>query len=89
MNRDYKIGDWVIFIDKSWSDWWKKGYGIFLYGKIAKIIRIDNNSHLLEFKEHIDSIPKEQGKNGHCLWSTLNQIKSIDLLKFKKWIKGG
>jgi len=99
MDRDYKVGDWVIYMNKMESDKRKGLCGISLYGKIAKIIHIDI-TYLLEFKDWIDghdgseSLKKRKekgkGKSGHCYWAlSKKEIKpAIDHLKFKKWIKG-
>jgi len=87
----YKIGDWVIYTDKDYSNNWKKQYGISLYGKIAKIIHIERELdilYLLNFKEYINSFRKTKGKSGHCIWCKHFEIKFLDSLKFKKWIKG-
>jgi len=88
--RDYKIGDWVIWIDKKHSNDWKQYCKITLYKKVAKIIDIDDSEYLLEFKEHIDSgTGWENGKKGHCIWCENHKFKlAINYLKFKKWIKG-
>jgi len=90
--RDYKIDDWVIYIDKENSNKWKKEFGISLYGKIAKIIYFyfdstnNNYNYVLEFKESIRG--KGEGIEGHCNWCNCFEFKSIDHLKFKKWVKG-
>jgi len=94
--REYKVGDIVIWIDKRVSNRQKKEYGVSLYGKLAKIIYIDKPDNLdkeyfLEFKDHIKGfggIGKVKGKEGHCMWCSFSQIKSVDHLKFKKWVKG-
>jgi len=71
MKREYKIGDWVIFIDKEQSDLWKRAFRISLYKKIAKIIYIEDTSspHLLEFRDWINGhngLEGKKGKEGHC-----------------------
>jgi len=90
--RDYKVGDWVIYIDKENSNEWKEEFGISLYKKIAKIIEIGNYAYLTEFKDPIGNTPYDgegKGKIGHCRWSSKRRVKlAIDHLKFKKWIKG-
>jgi len=95
--REFKVGEYVTFIDKKWSDTRKELYGFSLYRKIAKILDIDTKvkdiyvSHLLEFKEFIngnDGDGDGKGKQGHCEWCTKSEIQSIDHLKFKKWVKG-
>jgi len=99
MNREYQIGDLVVWIVKSYSAYHypQKEYEVSLYGKIAKIIYIDYNSsypYLLEFKDYINGhdgnyTGKRKGKKDHCWWCKENEIKSAtDHLKFKKWIKG-
>jgi len=88
----YKIDDWIIYIDKEESDNWENHYGISLYGKTAKIIKIDKDdrTYLLEFKKFVNGLSlKKIGKQGHCIWCFNKEFKSaIDHLKFKKWIKG-
>jgi len=96
--RDYKIGDWVIFTNKEYSDWWEKENGVSLYGRLAKIVDIDKivdinkiYEYEIEFKEGINSKWNEfgEGKSGHWLWCDKDEFKyAIDHLKFKKWIKG-
>ena len=89
----YKIGDWIVYIDKERSKWWKDLKGISLYGKIGKIIDIYKSDrfipYLIEFKEYInghDGIGK--GKNGHCSWCSKQEITSLDRLKLKKLLEG-
>ena len=79
----YKIGDWIVFIDKERSKWWKKEHGISLYDKIGKIIDINKkyNLYLIEFKEYI----KSYGGNG-TLWCLETSITSFDQLKLKKFL---
>jgi len=94
MNRDYKKGDVVIWIDKEASDYWKRSRGISLYGKIAKIMTFDKseNIYALKFKDWINSdiLGNSYTKNGYGLESYKEGFKlAIDHLKFKKWIKGG
>jgi len=88
----YKIGDWIIFIDKEMSDKFRNSTGISLYKKLAKIIYIiPDNEYLLEFKDPIgnDHNGDGRGKKGHCGWCVKSEFKSaINHLKFKKWIKG-
>jgi len=91
MNREYKIGDEVIYSNISCSNMWEDWNGNSLYGKIAKIIKISNNFCLLEFKENTNSNYDGlgEGKEGHCWWCDKNEFKlAIDHIKFKKWIKG-
>jgi len=86
----YKIGDWIVYIDKNYSKWWKEQSGISLYGKIGKIIGIDNDSlrYLIEFKEFIDSHDSNgKGKDGHCQWCVDIEIISLDQLKLKKLLE--
>jgi len=94
MNRDYKVGDWVIWINKKQSVYWKEMKGISLYGKLAKIIYINKyNVFLLEYKDYVGGYSvggySGEGKDGHC-WFCLDEDfeLAIDSLKFKKWIKG-
>jgi len=89
----YKIGDWIVYIDKEWSKWWKDLHGVSLYGKIAKIIHIDNNKYYhysLEFKEFIyGHNGNRKGREGHCLWCCKEkEFISLDQLKLKKLIRG-
>jgi len=89
----YKINDWVVFIDREESTKRKMEINISLYGKIAKIIKVDRSHrwpYVIEFKEYIGSTSfTHLGKLGHCRWCEDHEIKStIDSLKFKKWIKG-
>jgi len=87
MNRKYKIGDIVIFIDKEGSDIRKREFGVSLYRKIAKITYIDNElelSYYLEFRKSYD-----QEKFHYHQWCNKDEFKlAIDHLKFKKWVKG-
>jgi len=90
MNREYKVDDIVIYVDKAWNDEW--------YKKVAKIIDIDKSSnfdeYLLEFKEYINghdgnSIGNIKGKDGHCIWCDKTEFElALNHYKFKKWIKG-
>ena len=88
----YKIGAWVVYINKQWSKWWKKTYGISLYGKIGKIIDIDNPhlSYLIEFKEYINGHDgRGKGKNGNCSWCDEKRLSLYkDFYKLKKFIEG-
>jgi len=88
MNNKYKIGNWIVYIDKEWSNFWKKMYGISLYGKIGKIIDINKNyeSYLIEFKEFINSYTSNRrGKEGYGLWGTKQEITLYkDYFKLKK-----
>ena len=89
----YKIGDWIVFIDKEWSNHWKEIYGISLYGKIGKIIDINRITvwpYLIEFKEFIDGTSgRGKGKNGNCRWCHEKQISLYkDYFKLKKFIEG-
>jgi len=89
MNRDYKIND-IVYTDKLESSYWNRDGSSSLYGKIAKIIDINNEVYTLEFKKYIaghDGYGK--GKKGYC-WNCSNRCfkLAIDHLKFKKWIKG-
>jgi len=89
MNRDYKVGDWVIYIDKLIAKIVYE-YGdrneFQIYKKLAKIIYIyeKDNNYLIEFK---DIIGKDNGL--YTRYCEKHQIKSaVDSLKFKKWVKG-
>jgi len=93
----YKIGDEIIFTSKEQSNKWKKECRVFLYEKVAKIIYIYKfksfykDSYLLEFKDPIGNDYDggvKRGKKGHCSWWEKTEFKSIDHIKFKKWIKG-
>jgi len=89
----YKIGDLVIITNKKYSDYWKKSTGISLYGKLAKIINIKDDDYLFEFKENINghngnNVGEIIGRIRHCVWGKVYEFKSINSLKFKKWIKG-
>ena len=90
----YKIGDWIVFIDKEWSNDWKKEPGISLYDKIGKIIDINKkyNLYLIEFKEYINGYDGEgKGKDGHCLWCWCNDKEITlykDYFKLKKLLEG-
>ena len=87
----YKIGDWIIYNNKEWSNEWKKTIGFSLYGKIGKIIYISKKyeSYLIEFKEFIDGHDGGgKGNEGHCLWFDEKEITSLDQLKLKKLIEG-
>jgi len=81
--REFKKGDWVIWVDRQTMS---------LYKKIAKIIYIEKEGlYLLEFKKNIRSHHDGggRGKYNHCKWGRNHKIKlDIDHLKFKKWIKG-
>jgi len=93
--REFKVGDWVIFIHKSLSNWWKNITGISLYEKVGKIIDIKNYSknseystdYLIEFEELIKSGHARKGKDGYCIWSEDNEFISLDHLKLKKLLK--
>ena len=86
----YKIGEWIIYNNKKWKNYWKKTYGISLYGKIAKIIDISDSLYLIEFKEFIYSYDGDgKGKDGHCLWCRKKEITLYkDYFKLKKFIEG-
>jgi len=88
----YKIGDWIVFIDKEWSNKWKKTIGFYLYGKIGKIIYIENNNNLPYFiKFKIGDCPYEAlrgEREDHCWWCHENWITSFDQLKLKKLLEG-
>jgi len=88
----YKIGDWIVYVSKKNSDWWKEYSRISLYGKIAKIIYIDKNyeSYLIEFKEFIYSYDGDgKGEDGHCYWCEEKEITLYkDYFKLKKFIEG-
>ena len=89
----YKIGDWIVYIDKEWSKRRKELKGISLYEKIAKIIYIDSDSwpYLIEFKENINGhTGNGRGKEGYCLWCTTKQEITLykDYFKLKKFIEG-
>ena len=86
----YKIGDWIVFINKERSKWWKEKYETSLYGKIGKIIGIvkKHKLYLIEFKEFIDSHDSNgKGKDGHCQWCVDIEIISLDQLKLKKLLE--
>jgi len=91
--RDYKVGDIVIWMDKEHSDYWEITHGIPLYGKVAKIIYMDNYiSYLLEFNDYVNcshgSRTNIEKKSGHCMWGlTKKEFTSLDHLKLKKLIK--
>ena len=86
----YKIGDWIVYTDKEWSNKWKKDYGFSLYGKVAKIIYIEKYCnlplpYLIEFKKYINGHNGSgKGKDGYCLWCRKKEIISLDQLKLKK-----
>ena len=90
----YKIGDWIVFINKEFSKWWKGKKGISLYGKIAKIIYIGYNNkyiyYLVEFKEYINGYSGNgRGKDEHCSWCEDIEITLYkDYFKLKKFIEG-
>ena len=87
----YKIEDWIVYTDKKWSNQRKKKRGISLYGKIGKIIYIDNTHlpYLVEFKEFIGSPSViRKGKKGYCEWCEDKEIISLDQLKLKKLLEG-
>jgi len=89
---EYKIGDWIVYIDKERSKWWKE-IGVFLYGKIGKIIDINKThsfSYLVEFKEFIHGYSGNgKGKKGYCLWCRKKEITLYkDYFKLKKFIEG-
>jgi len=93
MNKEFKVGDWVIFTSKETNDYNQRLRKVFLYNKIAKIIKINRsaNNFLLEFKEYINGHEgnNPKGKDGHCWNFSSHYFKlAIDHLKFKKWIKG-
>ena len=87
----YKIGEWIIYNNKKWKNYWKKTYGISLYGKIGKIIDISKNSYfsyLIEYKEFIHGTSGDgRGKEGHCRWFNEKEISSLDQLKLKKLVQ--
>ena len=92
MKKDFKINDWIVFTDKEFSKWWKEKKGISLYGKIGKIIDIDNPhlSYLIEFKEFINGHDGDgKGKDGHCCWCDEKRLSLYkDFYKLKKFIEG-
>ena len=80
----YKIGDWIIYNNKEWSNKWKNYKGISLYGKIGKIIDKEKTykcPYLVKFKKYI----KSYGGNG-TLWCLETSITSFDQLKLKKFL---
>jgi len=84
MNRDYKVGDLVIFTDKKLQADWGSEEEVSVYGEIGDIIFTSmwmNNEfvYLLRF---------DIRNNLYVICCKDNQFKSIDHLKFKKWAKG-
>jgi len=91
----YKIGDWIVYTDKEFSNKWKKDYGFSLYGKIGKIIDIEKYCnlplpYLLEFKGFINGHSGyRKGRDGHCQWCMDKEITLYkDYFKLKKFIEG-
>ena len=87
----YKIGDWIVYTNKKWSSIWKEHSEISLYGKIGKIIGIDNESlpFLIEFKENINGYDGSgKGKDKHCQWCKDKEITLYkDYFKLKKLLQ--
>ena len=87
----YKIGEWIVYTDKEFSNKWKQYYEAFLYGKIGKIIDIDKNvwPYLIEFKEFVNGHDGDgKGKDGHCWGCEEKEITLYkDFYKLKKFIE--
>jgi len=77
----FKLNESVIFIDK------EDPYGS--YNDIGKISFINRSAKsdpfFVKFEKYND---ENKGKDGYCRCCNSLQLKSIDHLKFKKWVKG-